>query len=130
MCFATKVARNELRRLGIKMIGRARTVFAARVAGVDVVRRATPARVLPVKAQTPKRVRRRPMTRGGEIQPNPFPDDLGQLELLRQLLPQTVQNCLRGKLAVRVVLGVRPLRAAGFWKPTMAGHSPVLPLHF
>lgn len=97
---------------GVEVGGKARTVFAAWVAGMDGVRRARAARVLPetaalipVKAQPPKRVRRRAVTGLRKIKPDPFPDNFGQFVLLRQLRPQKGQDCLRGKLPVRVVFG-------------------------
>ncbi len=97
---------------GVEVGGKARTVFAARVAGVDGVRSTRAARVLPetaalipMKTQTPKRVRRRAVTGLRKIKPDPFPDNLGQFVLLWQLRPQKGQDFLRGKLPVRVVFG-------------------------
>ena len=70
---------------GVKVGGRARTVFAARVAGMNGVRGASAARVLPetaalvpVKAQTPKGIGGGAVAAGGKIQPNPPPHNFSQ----------------------------------------------------
>ena len=102
---------------GVEVGGKARTVFAARVAGMDGVRSARAARVLPetaalipVKAQTPKRVRRRAVTGLRKIKPDPFSDNLGQFVLLRQLSFEQSQNRQCGQFAVGIVRGA----GAGF----------------
>lgn len=76
--------------LGVGVGGKARTVFGTGFAGVRGVRRKRAARVLPetaalipMKAQTPKRVRRRAVTGLRKIKPDPFSDNLGQFVLLR-----------------------------------------------
>jgi hypothetical protein len=97
---------------GVKGEGRARAVFAARVAGMDVVRSASPARVLPeatalipVKAQTPKGIGGGAVAAGGKIQPNPTANDFRQFVLGGQLGFQQVQNLLQGQFTVGGVRG-------------------------
>ena len=97
---------------GVEVGGRTRTVFAARVAGMDVIRSARPARVLPettalipVKAQTPEGVGGGSVAAVGEIQPNPTANDFGQFVLGGQLVFEQVQDCLCGQLAVGAVGG-------------------------
>ncbi len=88
--------------------GEIRAVFAARVLGVRGKRRTRSARVLPdaaalipMESETPKRIGHRALI--GEFEPNPFPDNLGQFILLRQLCPQQLQDPLRGQFAVVIV---------------------------
>jgi hypothetical protein len=102
---------------GVKGEGRARTVFATRVAGMDVVRGASPARVLPdatalipMKAQTPKGIGGGAVGVGGKIQPNPTANDFNQFVLGGQLGFKQVQDGLRGQLTVGAVGG----KSAGF----------------
>jgi hypothetical protein len=102
---------------GVKGEGRARTVFAARVAGMDIVRSARPARVLPeatalipVKAKTPEGIGGGAMGAGGKIQPNPTANDFNQFVLGGQLGFQQVQDGLRGQFTVGAVRG----KGAGF----------------
>jgi hypothetical protein len=89
-----------------------RTIFAARVARMDKVRGASPARVLPkatalipVKAQTPKGVGGGAVGAGGKIQPNPTANDFSQFVLGGQLGFEQVQDGLRGQLTVGAVRG-------------------------
>ena len=102
---------------GVEVGGKARTVFAARVAGMDRVRRASAAGVLPetaalipVEAQTPERVCGGAVAADGKIQPNPPTYNLGQFVLPGQLGFEQVQDELRGQFAVGVVRG----EGAGF----------------
>ena len=102
---------------GVEGVGGTRTVFAARVAGMDVIRSARPARVLPktpalipMETQTPKSVGSGTVTAGGKIQPNPTANDFSQFVLGGQLGFKQVQDCLCGQLAVRAVGG----EGAGF----------------
>jgi len=67
------------------------------------------AALVPMEAQTPERIRGGAMAGGGEINPNPLADNLGQFVLAGQLRLQQVQNCLRPQFAVRVVLDECPL---------------------
>ena len=102
---------------GVGIGGGTRTIFAARVAGMDKVRSASTARVLPkattlipVKAQTPKGVSGGAVGAGGKIQPNPTANDFSQFKLDRQLGFEQVQDGLRGQFTVGGVCGKR----AGF----------------
>jgi hypothetical protein len=102
---------------GVEGESRARTVFAARVARMDVVRGASPARVLPeatalvpVKAQTPKGIGGGAVAAGGKIQPNPTANDFNQFVLGGQLVFQQVQDGLRGQFTV----GAVRCKGAGF----------------
>jgi len=102
---------------GVEGGGGARTVFAARVAGMDVIRGARSARVLPeatalvpVKTQTPKDVGGGAVGAGGKIQPNPTANDFSQLVLLGQLGFQQVQDFPQGQFTVGGVGG----EGAGF----------------
>ena len=102
---------------GVDGEGRARTVFAARVAGMDGVRGARAARVLPetaplvpVKPQTPEGICGGTVAAGGKIQPNPPAHNFRQFKLLGQLGLQQAQDSLCGQFAVGVVRGKR----AGF----------------
>ena len=77
---------------GVEVGGKARTVFAARVASMDGVRSARTARVLPetaplvpVKAQTPEGIGGGAVAAGGKLQPNPAANNLGQFVLLGEL---------------------------------------------
>lgn len=97
---------------GVEVGGKARTVFAARVAGVDGVRRARAARVLPeatalipVKAQTPEGFGDGAMSPGGKLQPDPPAHNLGQFVLLGQLGLEQSQNRQCGQFAVCAVSG-------------------------
>jgi len=97
---------------GVEVGGKARTVFTARVAGVDGVRRARAARVLPetaalipMKAQTPEGIGDSAMGAGGKLQPNPPAHNLGQFVLLGQLGLEQSQNRQCGQFAVRVGSG-------------------------
>jgi len=103
--------------LGVEGEGRAGAVFAARVARMDVVRSASPARVLPeatalipVKAQTPKDIGGGAVGVGGKIQPNPTANDFNQFVLGGQLGFEQVQDGLRGQLTIGAVRG----KSAGF----------------
>ena len=94
-----------------------RTIFASRVARMDVVRRARTARVLPeatalspVKAQTPKGIGGGAVGAGGKIQPNPAANDFNQFVLGGQLGFKQIQDGLRGQLTVGAVRG----KSAGF----------------
>ena len=102
---------------GVKGESRTRAVFAARVARMDVVRSASPARVLPdatalipVKTQTPKGIGGGAVGAGGKIQPNPTANDFNQFVLGGQLGFEQVQDGLRGQLTVGAVRG----KSAGF----------------
>jgi len=102
---------------GLHVGGKIGAVFAARVLGVRGVRRTRPARVLPhatalipMEAQTVKRVRGSAVAGLGKLKPYPFADNLGQFVLLRQLRPQVIQNLLRRQFAVGVVFS-HPLGA-------------------
>jgi hypothetical protein len=102
---------------GVEGGSRARTVFAARVAGMDVVRSASPARVLPeatalipVKAKTPKDIGGGAIGAGGKIQPNPTANDFNQFVLGGQLGFKQVQDALCGQFTVGAVRG----KGAGF----------------
>ena len=93
------------------------TELLARVAGMNIIRSARSARVLPkaaalipVETKTPKNISRRTVAARRKVQPNPFPDNLGQFVLLGQLGLQQVQNGLRGQFTVGVVRG----EGAGF----------------
>ena len=84
---------------------------------MDVVRSASPARVLPeaatlipVEAQTPKGIGGGAVGAGGKIQPNPTANDFNQFVLGGQLGFEQVQDGLRGQLTVGVVGG----EGAGF----------------
>ena len=99
---------------GVEGESRARTVFAARVARMDVVRSASTARVLPdatalipVKTQTPKGVGGGTVTAGGKIQPNPTANDFNEFVLGGQLGFEQVQDGLRGQFTVGAVRGKR-----------------------
>lgn len=92
---------------GVEVGGRARTVFAARVAGMDRVRGARAARVLPetatlvpVKPQTPESVGGGAVAAGGKIQPNPTANDFRQFILGGQLGFEQTQDCLQGQFTV------------------------------
>ena len=87
-------------------------VFAARVARMDKVRGASPARVLPkatalipVETQTPKGVRGGTVAAGRKIQPYPPANDFSQFVLGGQLGFKQVQDRLRGQFAVGSVSG-------------------------
>jgi len=102
---------------GVKGQGRTGAVFAARVAGMDVVRSARPARVLPdatalipMKAKTPKDIGGGAVGVGGKIQPNPTANDFNQFVLGGQLGFEQVQDGLRGQLTIGAVRG----KSAGF----------------
>jgi len=102
---------------GVGIGGGTRTIFAARVAGMDKVRSASTARVLPkattlipVKAQTPKDIGGGAVGVGGKIQPNPTANDFNQFVLGGQLGFKQVQDGLRGQLTVGAVRG----KSAGF----------------
>jgi hypothetical protein len=84
---------------GVEGGNRTRTVFAARVAGMDVVRGAKAARVLPktaafvpMKAQTPKGIGGGAVGTGRKIEPNPTANDFRQFVLRGQLGFEQVQN--------------------------------------
>ena len=84
---------------------------------MDVVRSASPARVLPdatalipVKTQTPKDIGGGAVGAGGKIQPNPTANDFSEFVLGGQLIFEQVQDFLRGQLAVGAVGG----EGAGF----------------
>ena len=102
---------------GIKAGGRTRAILAARVAGMDVVRSASPARVLPeatalipVKAKAPKDIGGGTVTAGGKIQPNPTSNDFSQFKLGGQLGLKQAQDRLRGQFPVGEAGG----KGAGF----------------
>lgn len=97
---------------GVEVGGKARTVFAARVAGMDGVRRARAARVLPetaalipVKAQTPEGIGGGSVGADGKLQPNPPAHNLGQFVLVRQLSFEQSQNRRCGQFAVGIARG-------------------------
>jgi len=82
----------------------------ARVARVDVIRSARPARVLPetaalvpMEAQTPKDIGGGAVGTFGEVQPNPAANDFRQFILLRQLTLQHFQDCLCWQFPVGIV---------------------------
>ena len=93
------------------------TEFLARVARMDVIWGARPARVLPdttalipMETETPKDIGGGAMAVGGKIQPNPTAHNFSQFVLGGQLGFEQAQNGLRGQFAVGVV---RP-EGAGF----------------
>jgi hypothetical protein len=95
---------------GVEIGGKTRTVFAARVAGMDGVRGARSARMLPetatlipMETQTPEGVCSGAMSAGWKLQPNPPTDNLSQFVLPGQLGFEQSQNRLCGQLAVGVV---------------------------
>ena len=102
---------------GVKGGNGAGTKLLAGVAGMDVVRGARAARVLPetaplvpVKPQTPEGICGGTVAAGGKIQPNPPAHNFRQFKLLGQLGFQQAQDSLCGQFAVGVVRGKR----AGF----------------
>src|ERR1017187_4696187 len=97
---------------GFHIGGKIAAVFGARVGGVRGIGRTRAARVLPdatalipMKTQTPERIRGGAVAGLWKFQPNPFADNFRQFVLLRQLRPQEIQNFLRGQFAVRAMLG-------------------------
>ncbi len=103
---------------GLNLGGKLAAIFGAGFAGVRRVGRKCAARVLPnatalipVEAQTVKRVCGGAVRGLRKIQPNPFADNLGKLVLARQFPFQQSQNLLRGQFAVGVVFNRYPLGA-------------------
>jgi len=102
---------------GVKGLGGTRTIFAAWVAGMGVIRGTRAARVLPkttalipMETQTPKSVGGGAVAAGGKIQPNPTANDFSQFVLGGQLGFEQVQDCLGGQLTVGAMGG----EGAGF----------------
>jgi hypothetical protein len=102
---------------GVKGGNGTRTELLARVAGMDVVRSARAARMLPetaalipMEAKTPKDIGGGAVGAGGKVQPNPLSDDFRQFVLGGQLGFKQSQDGLRGQFAVGGVRG----KGAGF----------------
>jgi len=102
---------------GVEGGGGTRTVFAAGVAGMDEIRGARAARMLPkttalipVETKTPKGIGGGAVAAGGKIQPNPTANDFRQFALGGQLGFEQTQDRLYGQFAVGGVGG----EGAGF----------------
>ena len=82
-------------------------IFGARV-GRMTAQRVKPAAgmlpdtapLVPMKAQSPKRLCQHRLVCWRNVEPNPFADDLGQFILAWQLRPQAIQDLFRGQPAI------------------------------
>lgn len=100
------------------MDGKLAAVFGAGFAGMMRIRRKRPARVLPdatalipMEAQTVKRVGGGAVADLRKIQPNPSANDFGKLVLLGQFPFQQIQNGFCGQFPVGIVFDRYPLGA-------------------
>lgn len=104
-------------RLGVEGGGETGAVFAARVAGMDVVGSARPAWVLPeaaalipMKTKTPKDIGGGAVRLAGKIEPNPAANDFSEFILGGKLGFQQVQDFLQRQFPIRSMGG----EGAGF----------------